>query len=65
MQYTSQSPFYNRSLTYECLGGIADRSLNAAVRQMGGSNIVIRSRIRANKPTLLPLAPRWLWYISD
>lgn len=65
MHRTSQSPFYNRSLSYETLGGIADNSLADAVRQMGGRQIITNARFRANKPTLLPLAERWLWYISD
>lgn len=50
MNRTSQSPFYDRSLSYETLGGM---------------QIITNPRLRANEPTLVPLAGRWAWYISD
>lgn len=50
MNRTSQSPLYDRVLSLEVYENM---------------NLVTNPRFRANEPTLVPLARRWAWYISD
>lgn len=50
MNRTTQSPLYDRVVSLEMHDSIT---------------LVVNPRFRANEPTLVPLARRWAWYISD